>query len=91
MTTNDRDAVQSSPLPWFSAWSPLIAVAGALSTEISPGWLVVLVWVVGVLCALPFKKFRLVVPLALVTWLAGWLVSLVFLFTEMRIVGLFIS
>jgi hypothetical protein len=82
MTATDHDAFQRSPAPQFSAWSPVVAVVGALIAESSPGWVTALTWVLGVLCALPFKKFRAVVPLALLTWTAGWLVSFVLGLTE---------
>jgi hypothetical protein len=56
----------------------------------SPGWLITLVWALGVLCALPFKRFRAVVPMALLTWSAGWLAALLLSFAEAGIVGLFV-
>jgi hypothetical protein len=43
-----------------------------------------------VLCALPFERFRAVVPLALLTWSAGWLAALLLSFAEAGIVGLFV-
>ena len=89
MTTADR-AIQP-PAPRFSVWSPVVAVLGALVANYSPGWLAASVWALAVLCALPFAKFRLVVPLALLAWAAGWLVSFMLRLTEGVIVGLFVK
>jgi hypothetical protein len=76
--------------PRFSAWSPLVAVAGAAVAGSSPGWVIALVWGLAVLCALPFTRFRLVVPLALLTWSAGWLAAVVVRLVESGFVGLFV-
>lgn len=91
MTATDHDAMQSSPVPGFSAWSPVVAVLGALVAEFSPGWVTALIWGSAVVCALPFKKFRLVVPLALLTWTVGWLVAFMLRLTESGIVGLMVK
>jgi hypothetical protein len=91
MTTSDHGVAQPlASAPGFSAWSPLVAVLGALIAESSPGWVTTLVWAIAVLCALPFRRFRLVVPLALLTWAAGWLVSFVLRLTEAGLIGLFV-
>lgn len=92
MTTTDHDAVRPSPTPKFSVWSPVVACVADISTSFSPGWVVALTWAVGVLCALAFKRLRLVVPLALVTWGAGWLlyyILFILLIAESRLVGPF--
>jgi hypothetical protein len=87
----ERNATQSTaPTPSFSVWSPIVAVVGAQVANSSPGWLIVVVWALGVLCALPFKRFRAVVPMALLTWSAGWLAALLLSFAEAGIVGLFV-
>jgi hypothetical protein len=87
----DPNAVQSTaPAPSFSVWSPIVAVVGAQVAYSSPGWLIAVVWALGVLCALPFKRFRAVVPMALLTWSAGWLAALLLSFAEAGIVGLFV-
>jgi hypothetical protein len=91
MSTLDHDAIQSSPAPGFSAWSPLVAVVGALVAEFAPSWVTALVWAIAVLCAIPFRRFRLVVPLALLTWAAGWLVSTILRFTIAGFIGLFVA
>jgi hypothetical protein len=91
VTPTDGGATQSLPSPSFSAWSPLVAIPGALVAEYLPGWITAVVWAIAVLCALPFRRFRLVVPLALLTWAAGWLASFVLRLTEGGIVGLFIT
>jgi hypothetical protein len=85
MTTTDHN-----PAPSFSAWSPPVAVVGALVAESSPGWVTALVWGLAVVCALPVARFRLVVPLALLTWVAGWLASFVLRLIESAVVGLFL-
>ena len=90
MTSPDHDAIKSLPAPGFSAWSPIVAVVGALVAEFAPGWVTALVWAAAVVCAIPFRRLRLVVPLALVTWTAGWMVSLILRFTESEIVGFFV-
>jgi hypothetical protein len=51
---------------------------------------IALVWALGVACALPFKRFRAVVPMALLTWSAGWLAALILSLTEAGFVGLFV-
>lgn len=79
-----------APAPVFSVWSPVVAVVGAVVAYSAPGWLIGLVWTLGVLCALPFKRFRAVVPMALLTWSAGWLAALLLSFAEAGIVGLFV-
>jgi len=79
----------SQPAPPFSAWSPLVAVIGALVAESSPGWVTAVVWGLAVVCSLPFRRFRMVVPCALVTWSAGWLVSFAVRLSEAGLVGLF--
>ena len=79
-----------APAPAFSVWSPIVAVVGAEVAYSAPGWLVAVVWALGVLCALPFKRFRAVVPMALLTWSAGWLAALLLSFAEAGIVGLFV-
>jgi hypothetical protein len=89
MTTN-QDVVLPSPAPRFSAWSPAVAGAFDLSFTFLPGWVVALIWAVGVLCAFPFRRFRVVVPLALLTWGAGWLASTIFRFTAAGFIGLFV-
>jgi hypothetical protein len=76
--------------PRFSAWSPVVAIVGAFVAESLPLWVTAVVWALGVLCALPFKRFRVVVPMALLTWSAGWLVALMLTFGEAGIVGLFL-
>jgi hypothetical protein len=87
----DPNAGQSmAPAPLFSVWSPIVAVVGAQVAYSSPGWLIAVVWALGVLCALPFKRFRAVVPIALLTWSAGWLAALLLSFAEAGIVGLFV-
>jgi hypothetical protein len=78
------------PVPGFSIWSPIVAVAAALVAYSSPGWVTAVVWAVGVLCALPFRRFRAVVPLALLAWSAGWLAALLLRFAEAGIVGVFV-
>jgi hypothetical protein len=79
-----------TPTPWFSVWSPLTAIVGAAVAYSAPGWVTALVWTVGVLCALPFRRFRAVVPMALLTWSAGWLAAFVLSLGEAGIVGLFV-
>jgi hypothetical protein len=79
-----------TPAPWFSAWSPAIAAIGALVAGFAPGWVTALVWALGVLCALPFPRLRPVVPMALVTWTAGWLAAFLVTVAESGIVGLFV-
>jgi hypothetical protein len=86
--TADREVIQSAPP--FSAWSPLVAVIGALIAGSSPGWVTAAAWGLAVVCSLPFRKFRMVVPCALVTWAAGWLVSFVVRLTEAGLIGLFV-
>lgn len=87
----DPVASQSmAPAPLFSGWSPAVAIVGAVVAYSAPGWAVAVVWTLGVLCALPFKRFRAVVPLALLTWSAGWLAALLLSFAEAGIVGLFV-
>jgi hypothetical protein len=87
----DPVASQSmAPAPLFSVWSPVVAILGAVVAYSAPGWLVAAVWTLGVLCALPFERFRAVVPLALLTWSAGWLAALLLSFAEAGIVGLFV-
>ncbi|HYX99031.1 MAG TPA: hypothetical protein VE908_05690 [Mycobacterium sp.] len=87
----DPIASQSmAPAPFFSIWSPVVAVVGAVVAYSAPGWLVAVVWALVVLCALPFKRFRAVVPVALLTWSAGWLAALLLSFAEAGIVGLFV-
>jgi hypothetical protein len=76
--------------PWFSVWSPLIAILGAAVTYSAPGWVTALVWTVAVLCALPFARLRGVVPMALLTWSVGWLAAFVLSLGEAGIVGLFV-
>jgi hypothetical protein len=90
MTSTDHSATQSSPAPRFSPWSPPVAVIGAFIAESAPGWLTALVWALLVLCALPFKKFRAVVPFALFTWCAGWLAAFVLTLAEGELVGFFL-
>jgi hypothetical protein len=90
MTTTDRSAGSVSPTPSFSVWSPPVAVVGALVAQSSPGWVTALVWGLAVLSALPFTRFRLVVPLALTVWVAGWLASFVLRLVESGVVGLFL-
>ena len=79
-----------APAPLFSIWSPVVAVLGAVVAYSAPGWVIAVVWILGVLCALPFKRFRAIVPLALLTWSAGWLAALLLSFAEAGIVGLFV-
>jgi hypothetical protein len=62
-------------LPRFTGWSPVIVGAASLAALLLPTWLCVVLWVVGLLCALPFGRFRLVVPCALATFAAGYFVS----------------
>lgn len=66
----------------------LVITSTGLSFAFLPGWVVALVCAVGVLCALPFRPFRMVVPLALLTWGAGWLVSTILRFASAEIVAL---
>jgi hypothetical protein len=51
---------------------------------------IALVWALAVLFAMPFKRFRAVVPMALLTWSAGWLAAIILSFAEAAIVGLFV-
>jgi hypothetical protein len=88
--TTDHDALQRMPSPAFSAWSPMVALLGALVAGWSPGWVTAAVWGVAVLCALPFRRFRLVVPLALLAWTAGWLASFALRLLESGVVGAFL-
>jgi hypothetical protein len=90
MTANDQGALTTEPAPRFSIWSPLVAGAAELSTTFLPGWVTALVFAVGVLCAFPFRQLRVVVPLALLTWGAGWFLSTIFRFTAAGIVGLLV-
>ncbi|WIM87397.1 hypothetical protein PT015_21555 [Candidatus Mycobacterium wuenschmannii] len=76
--------------PTFSAWSPVVAVVGALVASLAPGWVTLIVWGLAVVCALPFARFRLVVPLALLTWAGGWLASFAVRLTESGLVGQFL-
>lgn len=86
--TADRDVPQSTPFFW--AWSPLVAVIGAFIAGSSPGWVTAAAWGLAVVCALPFRMFRMVVPCALVSWAAGWLVSFVIRLSEAGFIGLFL-
>jgi hypothetical protein len=91
MTTSGQDvALPPKPAPWFSVWSPLVAVIGGEVADSSPGWVIALVWALAVVFALPFERFRAVVPMALLTWSAGWLAALLLSLTEAGIVGLFV-
>jgi hypothetical protein len=90
MASDQGTARPAAPAPWFSVWSPVVAVIGAQVADSSPGWVTALVWTLGVLCALPFKRFRAVVPMALLTWSAGWLAALLLTLTEAEIVALFL-
>lgn len=83
MTTAERPP----PAPRFTAWSPIVAGAADLTASFLPGWITALVWVLGVVCALPFWKFRAVVPWALLTWSVAWLLSVILILTESAIVG----
>ncbi|WP_292976475.1 hypothetical protein [Mycobacterium sp.] len=76
--------------PSYSAWSPAVAIAGALVAQSVPGWVTLIAWGLAVVCALPFVRFRLVVPLALLTWAAGWLTSFAVRIGESGVVGLFL-
>lgn len=87
MTTGGLDAV---PTPRFSVWSPLIAGAVDLSTTYLPGWVAAVLCIVGVLCSLPFRRLRAVVPLAILLWGAGWVAALVLRLTGAGVIGLFI-
>ncbi len=91
MTTTDRNTTHPPPAPGFSVWSPIVAVAGAVVAESSPGWVTALVWGLAVLCALPFRVFRLVVPLALLTWSGGWVTAFVLRLAESGLVGLLVK
>ncbi|UMB68830.1 hypothetical protein [Mycobacterium paraterrae] len=84
----DREVAQSAPR--FSAWSPLVAVMGALIAGSSPGWVTAAAWGLAVVCSLPFRRFRMVVPCALVAWAAGWLASFAVRLTEAGLIGLFV-
>lgn len=88
--TDPNAGASMAPAPLFSVWSPIVAVVGAEVAYSAPSWLIAVVWAVGVLCALPFKRFRAVVPMALLTWSAGWLAGLLLSFAEAGIVGLFV-
>jgi hypothetical protein len=88
--TNPAASQSRTPAPLFSVWSPIVAIAGAQVAYSSPGWVIALVWGIGMLCALPFRRFRRIVPMALLTWSAGWLAALLLSFVEAGIVGLFI-
>jgi hypothetical protein len=88
--TDPNASQPMAPAPLFSVWSPIVAVVGAEVAYSAPGWLIAVVWAVGVACALPFKRFRAVVPMALLTWSAGWLAALLLSFAEAGIVGLFV-
>jgi hypothetical protein len=88
--TSNKDVVPPPPAPPFSAWSPVFAGALDLSFTFLPGWVVALICAVGVLCALPFRSFRAVVPLALLAWGAGWLLSTIFRFSAAEVIGLFL-
>jgi hypothetical protein len=79
-----------TPAP-FSVWSPATAVVGAAVAYSAPGWVTALVWSVAVLCALPFRRFRAVVPMALLAWSAGWLAAFALSLGEAGIVGLFVK
>jgi hypothetical protein len=90
MTPDDLDTVHAAPAPRFSIWSPLVAGAAELSTTFLPGWIAALVCAAAVLCAIPFRQLRVVVPLALLTWGAGWLLSTIFRFTAAGLIGLLV-
>jgi hypothetical protein len=91
MTNSDHHPTQPPALaPRFSGWSPVVALIGASVADSVPGWVTALVWTLGVLFAMPFKRFRAVVPMALLTWSAGWLAALILSFAEAAIVGLFV-
>jgi hypothetical protein len=75
--------------PRFTAWSPVIAGAAKLSASFLPGWVTALICATGALCALPFRRFRAVVPWALVTVAVGWLISVLVTLAEATMVGFF--
>jgi hypothetical protein len=62
-------------LPRFSGWSPAIVGAASLAALLLPAWVCAVIWVVGLLGALPFGRFRLVVPCALAAFALGWLIN----------------
>jgi hypothetical protein len=86
MTTIERPTAA----PRFTAWSPVIAGAAELSASFLPGWVTALICAIGVLCALPFRRFRAVVPWALVTVAVGWLISVLVTLAEATMVGFFV-
>jgi hypothetical protein len=90
MTNTGHDTSPATPTPRFSVWSPLIAGAVDLSTTYFPGWIAASLCAVGVLCALPFRRLRVVAPLAMLVWGAGWLAALILRLTGAGIVGLFL-
>ncbi len=88
MTATQPTAAHLIPAPRFSAWSPVVAGLADFSTSVLTGWAVAATWALAVLCAIPFKRFRLVVPLALGTWGVGMLFYYAIMFTVMTLLGL---
>ncbi len=91
MTTTPPTRTRAAPAPPFSAWSPVVAGLAAFSTSVLQAWMVAAAWVLVVVCALPFKRFRLVVPLAIGTWAVGTLCYYAIMFTVMMSLGLVLS
>jgi hypothetical protein len=90
MTTSDQRVAVGPQAPRFSAWSPLIAGVADLIASSCPGWVTALAWAAGVLVALPFRQFRVVVPMAILAFAAGWFAAMVLSFSVAQAVGLFV-
>jgi type III secretory pathway component EscS len=90
MTATNQSVAIRPPAPRFSAWSPLIAGLADLIASSFPGWIVALMWAAGVVSALPFRQFRMVVPLAILALAAGWLVATLLSFSVAQAVGAFV-
>jgi hypothetical protein len=60
---------------------------GTVVVDYSPWRVTALIWTLGVLCGLPFKRFRAVVPLALLTWGAGSIAAIILSVMVAGIVG----
>ena len=69
----------------------MVAGVAEFSTSFLPAWAVASVLASVVLCALPFSRFRLVVPLALVTWGVGWVLYFYLLATATGLLHYFVG